>query len=99
MQEIKLNDIFKEKIIEETPTYVLAQRSFSEDSYDNLEWHRDKEDREVMIVEGDGWYIQMENELPRLMQKESLFKIPKEKWHRIINKNGTNLIINVRKYK
>lgn len=99
MKEIKLNDIFEEKIIEETPTYVLVQRSFCEDSYDNLEWHRDKEDREVMIVEGDGWYIQMENELPRLMQKESLFKIPKEIWHRIINKNGTKLIINVRKYK
>ena len=99
MQEVKLSDIFEEKIIEETPTYTLVQRSFCEDSYDNLEWHRDKEDREVMLVEGDGWYIQMENELPRLMQKESLFKIPKEIWHRIINKNGTKLIINVRKYK
>ena len=99
MQEVKLDDIFEEKIIEETPTYTLVQRSFCEDASDNLEWHRDKEDREVMLVEGDGWYIQMENELPRLMQKESLFKIPKEIWHRIINKNGTKLIINVRKYK
>ena len=78
-------------------TYI---REFSRDT-DSSEfiWHRDKEDREVMLVEGDGWYIQMENELPRLMQKESLFKIPKEIWHRIINKNGTKLIINVRKYK
>ena len=39
-----------------------------------------------MLVEGDGWYIQMENELPRLMQKESLFKIPKE----IIGNNTYN---------
>jgi|SRR6056300_1013844 len=99
MQEVKLSDIFEEKIIKETATYTLVQRSFCEDSYDNLEWHRDKEDREVMLVEGDGWYLQMENELPKLMQKESLFKIPKEIWHRIINKNGTKLIINVRKYK
>ena len=52
-----------------------------------------------IVVEGDGWYLQIENELPQLMQKESIFKIPKETWHRIINKNGTNLIINVRKYK
>ena len=59
----------------------------------------DKEDREVYVVEGDGWYLQIENELPQMMQKESVFKIPKETWHRIINKNGTNLIINVRKYK
>ena len=99
MQEVKLSDIFEEKIIEETPTYTLVQRSFCEDSYDNLEWHRDKEDREVMLVEGDGWYIQRDNELPELMQKGSIFKITKETWHRIINKNGANLIINVRKYK
>ena len=41
----------------------------------------------------------MDNELPKLIQKESVIKIPKETWHRIINKNGTNLKINVRKYK
>lgn len=91
---------FEEKIIEETETYVLVQRNFlSNLNEEELVWHRDKENREVFIVEGDGWYIQMDNELPQLMQKDSLFKIPKETWHRIINKNGTNLIINVRKYK
>ena len=91
---------FKEKIIEETETYLLVQRDFmSSLNSEELNWHMDKEDREVFIVEGDGWYIQMENELPQMMQKDSIFKIPKETWHRIINKNGTNLIINVRKYK
>jgi quercetin dioxygenase-like cupin family protein len=91
---------FKEKIIEETETYTLVQRNFMSDlSNDELNWHMDKEDRDVFVVEGDGWYLQIENEIPRLMQKESIFKIPKETWHRIINKNGTKLIINVRKYK
>ena len=91
---------FTEKIIEETETYVLVQRSFMSNLIEEeLNWHMDEEDREVFVVEGDGWYLQIENEIPQMMQKESLFKIPKEIWHRIINKNGTNLIINVRKYK
>ena len=91
---------FKEKIIEETETYTLVQRDFMSTLIEEeLNWHMDEEDREVFVVEGDGWYLQIENELPQLMQKESIFKIPKETWHRIINKNGTHLIINVRKYK
>ena len=91
---------FKEKIIEETEIYTLVQRDFMSTLIEEeLNWHMDEEDREVFVVEGDGWYLQIENELPQLMQKESIFKIPKETWHRIINKNETNLIINVRKYK
>ena len=91
---------FREKIIEETENYILVQRDFMSTLIEEeLNWHMDEEDRDVFVVEGDGWYLQIENELPRLMQKESIFKIPKETWHRIINKNGTKLIINVRKYK
>ena len=91
---------FREKIIEETETYTLVQRDLMSTLIEEeLNWHMDEEDREVFVVEGDGWYLQIENEVPQLMQKESIFKIPKETWHRIINKNGANLIINVRKYK
>ena len=91
---------FREKIIEETEIYTLVQRNFMSTLIEEeLNWHMDAEDREVFVVEGAGWYLQIENELPQLMQKESIFKIPKETWHRIINKNETNLIINVRKYK
>lgn len=91
---------FKEKIIEETETYTLIQRDFMSTLIEeDLNWHMDEEDRDVFVVEGDGWYLQIENELPQLMQKESIFKIPKETWHRIINKDGVNLVINVRKYK
>ena len=91
---------FKEKFIEENENFILVQRNFmSMISEEELNWHKDKEEREVFLVEGDGWYLQMENEIPILMQKGSIFKIPKETWHRIINKNGVNLVINVRKYK
>ena len=91
---------FKEVFIEETEDYISVQRKFDSCLDENkLTWHRDKEDREVSLLEGLGWYIQIDNKLPQLMLKGSVFKIPKETWHRIINKNGTNLKINVRKFK
>jgi len=91
---------FKELVLEETKDYILVQRSF-DSTLDNKElvWHRDKENRDVSFIEGAGWYIQIDNELPQLMQKEKIFKIPKETWHRIINKNNAKLIIEVKKYK
>ena len=91
---------FTEKIIEENERYILIQRNFMSTLLEEeLDWHMDREDRELYVVEGDGWYLQIENEIPQLMQKDSVFKIPKETWHRIINKNNVNIIINVRKYK
>ena len=97
---IDINKIYSETIIEETVTYFLVQRKFYKSlCEEELIWHRDKEDREIFLIEGDGWYLQKENELPQLMCKDSILKIPKETWHRIINKNGVNLVINLRKYK
>jgi mannose-6-phosphate isomerase-like protein (cupin superfamily) len=91
---------FKEKIIKETDTYILVQRDFmSSLTSEELNWHRDKEDREVVLVEGQDWYIQLDNELPRLLSKDTSYNIPKSTWHRIINRNSSKLVINVRKYK
>ena len=91
---------FKEKILSENVKYILVQRQFDKNlNSEELNWHMDKEDREIILVEGEGWYIQLENKVPQLIPKESFFKIPKETWHRIINKNGSNLLINIRKFK
>ena len=91
---------FKETIIESNNKYVKVLREFNKDlDHEDLYWHKDKEDRLVEVKEGSGWYIQLENELPRLMSEGLNFKIPKNTWHRIINKNRTNLIIEIRKYK
>lgn len=91
---------FKETILESNSKYTKVLREFSENlDYEDLYWHKDKEDRIVEVKEGNGWYIQMENELPKLMTEGTFFEIPKYTWHRIINKNRTNLVIEVRKYK
>ena len=91
---------FIEELLEDNNEYTLVKRSFSRQlASQELVWHRDKEDRSILVKEGRGWYIQLDNELPQIMQKESIFKIPKETWHRIINKNGTNLTIVIKKHK
>jgi len=47
-------------------------------------WHRDKEDREVEILEGDGWQFQPDNGLPFLMKPGLKFEIKAGEYHRII---------------
>jgi len=70
-------------------------REFSND-IDNheLEWHIDREDRIVEVIENNNWEVQLDNELPRLL-KNKLF-IPKETYHRVIKGDG-KLIIKITK--
>ena len=90
---------FKEKIIEENEFYSIVTRSFSSDlTEDELVWHRDKEEREIKLIKGEGWYLQLDNQIPKLIEENYEVKIPKETWHRIINKNKTNLVLSIKKY-
>jgi len=70
-------------------------REFSND-VDNheLEWHIDREDRIVEVIENNNWQVQLDNELPRLL-KNKLF-IPKETYHRVIKGDG-KLIVKITK--
>ena len=70
-------------------------REFGEDvDIHELEWHIDKEDRIVEVIDNDGWEVQIDNELPKLL-KDKLF-IPKETYHRIIKGTG-NLKVKITK--
>ena len=51
---------------------------------EELVWHRDKEDREVEVLEGEGWQFQYENCLPYLLEEGMIFDIPKGEYHRLI---------------
>ena len=64
-------------------------RTFGEDIHDmELIWHRDKCNREVAVLEGDGWKLQLDNQLPVIMEKGRLYRIPKMVYHRIIKGKG-----------
>ena len=58
-------------------------REFEESvDVDDLEWHRDREDRFVEIIGETDWQLQMDNELPKKLSGKIF--IPKETWHRVI---------------
>ncbi len=53
-------------------------------------WHRDHEDREIEILEGEGWRIQFEDCLPYLLKPGMIFDVPKGHYHRVIK--GVNTL-------
>ena len=59
-----------------------------------LVWHRDKRDRIVEVLEGEGWEFQMDNELPRVLKKGDVLDIPKEVYHRV-KKGNSKLVIKI----
>lgn len=71
-------------------------REFSTDvDTHELEWHIDREDRTISVVENIDWQIQLDNNLPQLL-KETIF-IPKETYHRVIKGTG-NLKVRIIKH-
>ena len=70
-------------------------RTFSGDvNSSELVWHMDEEDREVMVLESNSWYLQMDNELPVLLEQGKSYFIPKMTYHRVI-KGENDLIIEI----
>ena len=71
-------------------------REFSTDvDSHELEWHIDREDRTVEVIENKDWLVQLDNNLPILL-RESIF-IPKETYHRVIKGTG-NLKVKITKH-
>ena len=76
-------------------SYNQYIREFSSDIDDHeLEWHLDREDRIVEVIQNEGWEFQLDNELPIHLQN-TIF-IPKETYHRVIKGNG-KLIVKITK--
>ena len=61
----------------------IIRRTFSKDVLDKeLTWHRDHEDRIVIPVNENDWYVQFDNELPIPMVGTVFVK--KGEYHRLI---------------
>jgi quercetin dioxygenase-like cupin family protein len=72
-----------------TQTSVIREFSSEVDPME-LVWHQDKEDRTIEILEGNGWQLQRDNELPLALQEGDSIFIPMGQIHRVI-KGNTNL--------
>ena len=53
-----------------------------------LHWHRDREDRLVEVLEGNGWMLQLDDELPVKMEVGNQYLIPEGVYHRTIKGEG-----------
>ena len=63
-------------------------------SSDELVWHRDKEEREVTVIEGQGWQLQYNGCLPILLEEGKTYHIPKMMYHRLF-KGATPLKVEI----
>ena len=76
--------IDKPKVFRDETFDDVHVRVFNKADSDKFEWHTDKEDRVVYSVcDCKGWYIQLDNERPVELGKESFF-IKKGVYHRIL---------------
>ena len=70
-------------------------RTFSEEvDSEELIWHRDKYNREITILEGEDWELQLDNKLPVTLERGRIYKIPAMQYHRVIKGKG-NLVIKI----
>ena len=74
-------------------TSVIREFSSEVDPME-LVWHQDEEDRTIEILEGEGWQLQKDNELPLELKKGDRIFIPEHQIHRVI-KGNTNLKIKI----
>ena len=66
---------------------MIIRRFDEEVDSEELVWHRDKHTREVTVVEGTDWKLQLDNQIPVTLERGRLYKIPKMEYHRLIKRN------------
>ena len=69
---------------------LIRNRIFHDPTPDLYEWHRDRYDREITVLEsGDGWKFQKDHETPFLLYPGVEFEVKALSYHRVIPGNGT----------
>ena len=53
-----------------------------------LVWHRDRKNRVINVLEGKGWQLQFDNELPFELTRNNPIFIPMNVYHRVIKGTG-----------
>jgi len=61
---------------------------------EELVWHRDRRDRQVTVLEGEGWKFQYDNKIPFEIKKGETIDITKNHYHRLLKGDG-DLILEI----
>lgn len=61
---------------------------------DELVWHRDKRSRFLTVLEGHGWKVQFDNQLPRDIIPGTTIHINKNSYHRLL-RGSSDLIVRI----
>jgi quercetin dioxygenase-like cupin family protein len=69
---------------------------YSTVSSDEMVWHRDKEERKVTVIEGEGWRFQFNVSLTIELREGKEVMIPREMYHRLL-KGKTKLVLQIEK--
>ena len=73
-------------------------RTFNQNTKsEEFKWHFDDRDREVTILESNGWKIQMDDKIPMTLNEGDIIFIPKGEYHRVIKGDG-NIKIKILEY-
>lgn len=80
------------KDIETGLDYVIREFDENIDPIELL-WHRDDEQRLVEVLEcGQGWKMQMDDQLPTSLEPGVSIFILRHQWHRVIKGEGKLLV-------
>jgi quercetin dioxygenase-like cupin family protein len=86
-----MQEKYYDVVINATKKYRLFKEEVSEEE---LMWHQDEFDREMLVMNGKNWKIQFDNELPIILKIGDVIQIQNHIYHRII-KGTDNLIIRI----
>ena len=86
--------------------FPFSQRNISDDVFvrefqrdvdnEELVWHRDRKTRKVRVLSGEGWFLQLDNELPVCLEENKDYEITAKVYHRLLKtRNCTNLTLEI----
>lgn len=89
--------IYNTKIIKDKPYFYKGHiRIFNKELNSNdLKWHRDKRTRFIKIISSKGWFLQKDNDIPIELKTNKVYKVKAGEYHRLINKNKSELKITI----
>lgn len=61
---------------------------------DELIWHQDLNDRQILVIKSGGWKLQVEEGLPFPLREGLTYWVPAHTWHRVI-RGHDNLVVEI----